>query len=149
MKLLQDIDLELSEILSDPEQRHAFFRLITQDEIASQIRALRKERGLTQAAFAELADMKQSAVSRIEKAEYAAWNLTTLFRAGDALDARWVITLEPCEAAIAKLQQAESAPGDETSVDGVRVESATHGVVPPDVGSITGLSKAGGYGVLQ
>jgi transcriptional regulator with XRE-family HTH domain len=99
---LTSIDLGLEELLADPVRRNSFFRSITQDEIASQIRELRRERNLTQVAFARLVDMKQSAVSRIEKAEHAAWNLTTLFRVAEALDARWKIALEKSEDAVAE-----------------------------------------------
>ncbi len=97
---LSSIDLGLREILSDPVRRQEFFRTVTQDDIAAQIRALRKVRGLTQTKFAELAGMKQSAVSRIEQAEYASWALATLFRAAGALNARWRMILEPCEDAV-------------------------------------------------
>jgi transcriptional regulator with XRE-family HTH domain len=82
---------------ADRNRRNALFRAITQDEIASQMRALRKHRHLTQRDLAKLTGMKQSAVCRIEQAEYAAWSLTTLFRVGEALDARWKMTLEPVE----------------------------------------------------
>jgi transcriptional regulator with XRE-family HTH domain len=98
--MLSSIDLGLGEIFADAGRRSAFFRGITKDEIASQIRSLRKERGLTQAQFAPLVDMKQSAVSRIEDADYAAWTLTTLFRVAEALNARWRVVLEPVEDAI-------------------------------------------------
>jgi transcriptional regulator with XRE-family HTH domain len=97
---LSSIDLGLKELFGDPERRNAFFRAITQDEIASQIRALRKERDLTQSEIAGLAEMKQSAISRIEQAEYAAWNLNTLFRVAEALNARWRVVLQPCEEAV-------------------------------------------------
>lgn len=99
---LTSIDLELDELLRDPERRHAFFQSITEDEIAAQIRALRKKRDLTQAEFADVAKMQQSAVSRIEQAEYAAWNLKTLFRAARALGARWKMILQPEEEAVAE-----------------------------------------------
>src|SRR5580658_5770061 len=104
---LASIDFGLRETLQDPTRRQAFFRAITQDEIASQIRDLRKTRRLTQTRFAELADMKQSAVSRIEQAEYASWSLATLFKAAAALNARWRMILEPCEEAIKEFEGIE------------------------------------------
>jgi transcriptional regulator with XRE-family HTH domain len=112
---LTSINLGLDELLSDPERRNAFFRTITQDEIASQIRALRKMRLLTQSAFAELAGMKQSAVSRIEQADYAAWNLVTLFRVAEVLNSRWKVILEPAEEAIKEFL----GHGDEYSNEGL------------------------------
>lgn len=110
---LTSIDLGLRDLLSDPRRRQEFFKSITQDEIASQIRALRKKRALTQSAFAKLAEMRQSAVSRIEQADYSAWSLSTLFRVADALNARWRITLEPCEDAIAEIERLEDASAEE------------------------------------
>jgi transcriptional regulator with XRE-family HTH domain len=101
------IDLGLRELLRDPKRRQEFFKAITQDEIASQIRSLRKKRELNQTEFARAADMKQSAVSRIEQAEYSSWTLTTLFKVAAALDARWRVVLEPVEDAIAELEQIE------------------------------------------
>src|SRR5689334_1863701 len=94
------ISLGLRELLRDPVRRNEFFKSITQDDIASQIRDLRKQRGLTQSAFAEKSEMKQSAVSRIEQAEYSSWSLTTLFRVAAALDARVRVILQPAEDAI-------------------------------------------------
>ena len=96
---LTSIDLGIEEILADPPRRQALFHSITQDEIASQIRELRRRRDLTQIAFARLAEMKQSAVSRLEQAEYAAWNWNTLVRVADTLNARWKIILQPAEEA--------------------------------------------------
>lgn len=104
---LTSIDLGLREMLRDPQRRQEFFKAVTQDEIASQIRALRKKRELNQTEFAHAADMKQSAVSRIEQAEYSSWTLTTLFRVAAALNARWRIILQPAEDAIAELEQME------------------------------------------
>src|SRR5262249_14440062 len=74
--------------------------------------ALRKARELTQAKLADLSGMKQSAVSRIEQAEYASWTLATLFKVAAALDARWRMTLEPAEQAVkefAGIDEAELA----------------------------------------
>jgi transcriptional regulator with XRE-family HTH domain len=104
---LSSIDLGLREVLADPVRRQAFFRAITQDDIAAQIRALRKKRRLTQTQFAALADMKQSAVSRIEQAEYASWTLATLFRVAAALDARWRVILQTSEEAVSEFEDIE------------------------------------------
>jgi transcriptional regulator with XRE-family HTH domain len=97
---LTSIDFCLRETLSDPAQRHEFFRATTQDDIATQIRFVRRLRGLTQAQLADRAGMKQSAISRIEQADYASWASATLFRVAAGLDARWRMVLEPCEEAI-------------------------------------------------
>jgi transcriptional regulator with XRE-family HTH domain len=122
---LTSIDLGLREILADPVRRQEFFRTITQDDIAEQIRALRIERGLTQTKFAELAGMKQSAVSRIEQAEYASWALATLFRAAGALNARWRMILEPCEDAVKEFLDIQD--GEDRTDAGSAPDPSTHG----------------------
>lgn len=120
------IDLGLSDLLADPARRDAFFRSITRDEIASQIRDLRKKRTLTQKAMAFLTGMKQSAISRIEQAEYGAWNLATLFEVARALNARWRITLEPAEEAIKEYQQLQ----DQEPPSAVDSNFGTYDVLP-------------------
>jgi transcriptional regulator with XRE-family HTH domain len=118
---LQSIELELRDLLADPARRRDFFRSITQDEIASAIREMRKLRHLTQVQLATKTEMKQSAVSRIEQAEHASWSLTTLFRVADALDARWRVSLQPCEQASDELLRAV----ENTAVGGLPTNVAT------------------------
>jgi transcriptional regulator with XRE-family HTH domain len=128
---LTSINLELDEVLRDPVRRQEFFRSITEDDIAEQIRALRKERDLTQAKFAELAGMKQSAVSRIEQAEYASWSWATLCKVAAALDARWRMTLQPCEEAIKEFQVIDVQPTEVGSVVDVSQAAASAMAITP------------------
>lgn len=121
---LTTIDLGLKELFRDPERRHEFFKSITQDQIASQIKELRKKRDLTQQTFAAKVDMKQSAVSRIERADYSSWTLRTLFRVASALDARWKMILEPVEDAVSEIEQLE-----ETADDGVSIGPTGHNFI--------------------
>jgi hypothetical protein len=44
--------------------------------------------------------MRQSAISRIEQAEYSSWTFNTLWRVADALEARVVIQIQPIEEAV-------------------------------------------------
>jgi len=99
------IDLRLRDLLKDPARRRAFFEAITQDEVASQIRSLRKRRGLTQSDLATSTGMKQSAVSRIEQADYASWNVNTLFKVAAGLSGRWRMILEPAEDAMREYER--------------------------------------------
>ena len=55
---------------------------------------------MTQAALAEKCDMKQSALSRLESADYSGWSFKTLRRVAEALDARLQISIEPRMAVI-------------------------------------------------
>lgn len=120
---LASIDLELSEILHDAVRRQEFFKAIVQDEIASQIRELRKKRELKQSDIAERANMKQSAVSRIEQADYSSWTLTTLLRVAAALDARWRMILQPCEEAIKEYENLEGTDNEMPTENALRAFS--------------------------
>jgi transcriptional regulator with XRE-family HTH domain len=91
--------------------------------------ALRIERGLTQTKFAELAGMKQSAVSRIEQAEYASWALATLFRAAGALNARWRIILEPCEDAVKEFLDIQDGADRQADAVASSPDPSTQGAV--------------------
>ena len=103
------INLGLKEIFADAKRRLLFFQRTTQDEVAMQIRDWRKRRGLTQAEFAKRAGMKQSAVSRLEQAEYAAWSFPTLMKIASVLDGRWRLTFIPSEEAIKEFEEVERA----------------------------------------
>jgi transcriptional regulator with XRE-family HTH domain len=138
---LTSIDLGLREILSDPIRRQEFFRAITQDDIAEQIRALRKERGLTQTKFAALAEMKQSAVSRIEQAEYASWTLATLFRVAAALDARWRMVLEPAEDAVKEFEGIDGVVQPPAMEAGAEAASRGHTSASALTGSLANVAS--------
>jgi transcriptional regulator with XRE-family HTH domain len=124
---LTSIDLNLKNILRDPRRRDEFFRAITEDEIASQIRSLREKRDLTQSELASRVGMKQSAVSRIEQAEYSSWNLKTLFRVVAGLSGRLRVIIEPVEEAIRELEQLEQleATSTESSAASQAAEAQT------------------------
>lgn len=97
-------NIKLAEkIRTDRVFRARFFRAVAQETIASQIRYLRESRHMRQTDLAQDAGMKQSAISRLESADYSKWNFATLIRIADALDARLKITLEPWEDVVSDL----------------------------------------------
>ncbi len=105
MNSLKSISLDIGEKLKDRAYRSAFFKAWAQDEVALQIKWFRKKRNLRQVDLAEKTGMKQSAVSRLEQAEYSRWNFFTLLRLAEALDARVRVILEPAEDVIAKYEK--------------------------------------------
>jgi transcriptional regulator with XRE-family HTH domain len=119
VELTKSIKLNLAEKLKDKRYRTAFFRARAQDDTAANIRELRERREFSQAELAKRAGMKQSAISRIEQAEYSAWTYKTLQRVADALDARLVVFFEPAEDVIAKYEHKENVSfvSTGTSVD--------------------------------
>lgn len=108
MQLLQPIKLNIAQKLGNKEYRNKFFQSRARDEIASQIRELRNKRRLTQSKFAAESGMKQSAVSRIEQANYSGWSFKTLLRVAEVLDARLRVTFEPAEDVIKEYRQKEA-----------------------------------------
>jgi transcriptional regulator with XRE-family HTH domain len=108
MSHLTSIKLNLAEKLKDKEYRKRFFRGQAEDEIAISIRSLREKREKRQVDLATESGMKQSAISRIEQADYCGWSLKTLFRIADALDARLRVVFDPVEFVIEQYKEIES-----------------------------------------
>lgn len=98
MTSISPIKLDIADKLEKDEKfRKRFFRIQAQDKIAMDIRKLRKKRKKVQADLAKESNMLQSAVSRIEQADYSKWSFTTLLRVADALGARLRVSFEPME----------------------------------------------------
>lgn len=104
------IDLNISTRLEEDEEfRKGFFRAVSRNEIAAQIVALRKRRKMRQGDLAKAVNTGQSAISRLEKAEYASWNYQTLLGIAEALQARLNIKLEPFEDVIAQYKEQDNS----------------------------------------
>jgi transcriptional regulator with XRE-family HTH domain len=102
MTLVEDANTnELNEITSsyleefqDKETRHIYVDEFLNAKIATQIKALREQRGWTQAELAEKASMKQERISVLEDVNYSAWTLNVLRRLAEAFDLRISLTFE-------------------------------------------------------
>ena len=79
---------------SDPEFRHTYADQILKLFVCSQIKVLREQRKMSQAALAEALGTTQSAVSRLESTDYTAWSVDTLGKIARAFDVRLRITFE-------------------------------------------------------
>lgn len=102
------IKLNIAKALRENEQfRKEYFRTRSRNEIATQLIALRKKRRMTQKLLAVAIHTKQSAISRIEKADYASWNNHTLEGIADALGGRWRHILEDVEIVIQQYEHEE------------------------------------------
>jgi transcriptional regulator with XRE-family HTH domain len=95
-------DLGIADELQVKEFRDQFFRTEREIDIPAQIKSLRKLRGITQQQLAEKVGTKQSAVSRLESGEESNWELETLVKHAEALDARLSVTFEPYEIVVAR-----------------------------------------------
>lgn len=94
----EPINLGLADRLrNDLTFRSKFIRRWAQNEIATQVRAMRQRRRMNQKQLASKSGTGQSAISRSEQADYDGWTFKTLVRLAEALDARLRISFEPIE----------------------------------------------------
>ena len=84
----------LKEDLRDEEYRYAYAEDFLNTLIATQIKVLREQRGMTQAGLANAIGTKQAGISRLENVNYNAWKTETLRRIAHALKVRLRITFE-------------------------------------------------------
>jgi transcriptional regulator with XRE-family HTH domain len=81
--------------LDDPEYRAAYAESFLDLWIATQIRVLREQRGLSQTTLAEKTGMKQTAISRLEDINHSAWTISTLKRLARAFGLYLSVKFEP------------------------------------------------------
>lgn len=105
---VSSINLGIGQKLKDKAYRDRFFLGMAKDQIAMMLRQARENRGLRQADLAQATGMKQSAISRFEKADYSAWSFASLMRIANALDIRINFTFELAEDVIARHEKAET-----------------------------------------
>jgi transcriptional regulator with XRE-family HTH domain len=86
--------IQILERFADFVYRHAYIDSFVDSYLATQIKALREQRGLTQTSLAESAKMKQSQISRLEDVNNSSWTVSTLKRIAKALDLVLVIRFE-------------------------------------------------------
>jgi transcriptional regulator with XRE-family HTH domain len=99
----------LSHRLRDNKKfRQHFFRSRTRNKIAAELRQLRELRGLKQADLKKKFGIHQSAISRIEQAEYSSWTYKTLLKATEALDGVLEVSIRPVEALIDRYHAEET-----------------------------------------
>jgi len=76
------------------EYRHSYAEECLNATIATQLKVLREQRGMTQEKLAEKAGMKQPRLSVLEDANYANWSISTLKRLARALDVALSVKFE-------------------------------------------------------
>lgn len=95
---------------------------------------MRKKRRKSQIEVARAADMKQSAISRLEQDEYEAWSFKTLVRIAAVLEARPRFWLEPLEDVIQKHAAADASDRSlifgASTADDVETESDNWATAP-------------------
>jgi transcriptional regulator with XRE-family HTH domain len=136
--MLFPIKNNLIQKLKDRTYRHKFFRGRAEDEVAAQLQEFRKKRDLTQDALAGQCGMKQSAISRIEKASYSKWSFSTLWRLAEALDVRIRVVIEDMDDVIRDYEARENqahaviaGPGQSTKTLDYDFENVVSGAFKP------------------
>src|ERR1035441_6143828 len=84
----------LKQEFQDEEYRYAYAEDFLNTWVATQIVALREQRGLSQVAFGDLIGTKQPGVSRLENVNHSTWKTETLKRIAKALGVRLKISFE-------------------------------------------------------
>lgn len=136
---LSSINAELAERLEkDDAFRRRYIRMWAQTEVATEIRALRKRRGLRQGEVAKLTGTGQSAISRIERADYDGWTYKTLIEIACELKARLRISYEPIEAVVSGYRIHSSDTSDVEVFPG----DGTSGGADTDAGQSTGIGSS-------
>ena len=80
---------------NDFKYRHAYVDDFTDAFIATQIKVLREQQGLTQTQLADKAGMKQSQISELEDVNHQGWKVRTLKKLAKAFDLALVVRFEP------------------------------------------------------
>jgi transcriptional regulator with XRE-family HTH domain len=96
-----EITRELRLAFQDEDYARAYAEDFLNARVATQIKVLREDRGLTQAQVAELAGMKQSRISLMEDVNYGSWSVKTLRRLAAAFDVILKVSFESYEELVA------------------------------------------------
>lgn len=114
----------------DAETRQAYMLATVEQDIAWQISANRKARGLTQSALAEACGTGQSAIARAEDPAYGKHSLVTLVKIANAFDCALRVILIPYSELA---RQTQDTSMQALRVHGYREEadaSTTIGIIP-------------------
>jgi transcriptional regulator with XRE-family HTH domain len=125
-------DLGIADELGEKEFRNQFFRAEREIDIPSQLKTLRKFRGMTQKELAEEAGTKQSAISRIEKSQEVNWELETLVKLAEALHARLAVIIEPYEVVAARYRREAQLQSPSAATDNSAAAPPKAHEVPPN-----------------
>lgn len=88
------IRAQLLRKFADFVYRHAYAEEYLDSAIATQIKVLREQRGMTQVELAGHLGMKQSQIARMENVNHTGWQIRTLKRVAKAFDLFLVVKFE-------------------------------------------------------
>jgi|GEM_PF-585072 len=91
---MSDINETLRAELKDPEYSEGYAESFLDSYVATQIKVLREQAGLSQQGLAEIIGTKQGAISRIEDVNYSQWSISTLKKLARAFRVRLKVSFE-------------------------------------------------------
>jgi transcriptional regulator with XRE-family HTH domain len=90
-----DIEYALRKNFRDREYAEEYAKSFLNAYVATQIKVIREQRGLTQAELGDHIGTTQTGVSRYEDVNYSSWSLRTLMKIARAFDVRLRVSFEP------------------------------------------------------
>ena len=91
---MTDIKKSLRKELLDKEYAQGYAESFFNAFLAAQIKILREQRGMTQAALAVAIGTTQTGISRFENVNYSSWSIRTLIKLARAFDVRLKVSFE-------------------------------------------------------
>jgi transcriptional regulator with XRE-family HTH domain len=91
---MNDLEKTLKRSFEDKEYRHGYVDEFLNSYIATQIKVLREQRGLSQAELAELAGMMQPRISVMENVNYSSWSIKILRKLAEAFGLTLCVSFE-------------------------------------------------------
>jgi len=101
---MSELSNNLREQFHDPDFRHIYADESLNSYIATQIKVLREQRGLTQTSLAKAAGMAQPRIAVLEDINYSAWSINTLRRLAKAFDLRLCVKFETFSSLIPEIE---------------------------------------------
>jgi transcriptional regulator with XRE-family HTH domain len=147
----------LREELKDQEYSEGYAESFLDSYVATQIKVLREQAGLSQEALGKLVGTRQGVISRIENVNYSKWNVATLKKLARAFNVRLRVSFETYGSLISEVEafsreNLQRAPRDKDPI----LYAARHAAPRPHRSFLKGLHvhytvNAGNYanGQLQ
>jgi transcriptional regulator with XRE-family HTH domain len=107
----------VSSDFTDRESRHLYADESLNTKIATQIKVIREQRGLTQSELAKLSGMAQPRIAVLEDINYSSWSVKTLKRIAKALDVRLAVGFETFSSLIVELENLDRSSLERPSFD--------------------------------
>ena len=92
---MKELTERLVKEFADKDYAHAYMDSHQSTRLATQIKVLREQRGLTQKQLSEMSKMKQERISALEDVDYDSWTIATLRKLAYAFDTTLHVSFSP------------------------------------------------------